>query len=136
MIVDIHTHFVPESWPDLAARYGGDDWPGIRHTGPGTAMLTVGSHDFRPVHSPLWDADERLAAMDRDGIDVQLLCATPFLFAYQRAPEQAPRLRATVQRCGTGNLRRRFAWVACRHPGACMRSARSRCRTRTSPAAN
>jgi aminocarboxymuconate-semialdehyde decarboxylase len=27
--------------------------------------------------------------MDRDGVDVQLLCATPFLFAYGRPPEQA-----------------------------------------------
>jgi aminocarboxymuconate-semialdehyde decarboxylase len=89
MIVDMHSHFVPSSWPDLAARYGGDDWPGIRHTAPGKAMLTVGTRDFRPVHAALWDADERLAAMDRDGVDVQLLCATPFLFAYGRPPEQA-----------------------------------------------
>jgi len=52
-------------------------------------MLTVGSRDFRPVHSALWDPNERLAAMDRDGIDVQLMCATPFLFAYQREAEPA-----------------------------------------------
>jgi aminocarboxymuconate-semialdehyde decarboxylase len=89
MIVDMHSHFVPSSWPDLAARFGGDDWPGIRHTEPGKAMLTVGTRDFRPVHAALWDAGLRLAAMDRDGVDVQLLCATPFLFAYGRPPEQA-----------------------------------------------
>ena len=89
MIVDMHSHFVPAAWPDLAARLGGDDWPVIRHTGPGKAMLTVGTRDFRPVHAALWDADERIAAMDRDGVDIQLLCATPFLFAYGRPPEQA-----------------------------------------------
>ena len=88
-IIDMHSHFVPHSWPDLAARFGGADWPGIRHTEPGRAMLTVGERDFRPVHSALWDADERLAAMDRDGIDVQVLCATPFLFGYQRSAEHA-----------------------------------------------
>ena len=86
--IDMHTHFVPRTWPDLSVRFGGDDWPGIRHTGPGKAMLTVGEHDFRPVESALWDADERLATMDRDGIDVQVLCSTPFLFGYQRPADQ------------------------------------------------
>jgi aminocarboxymuconate-semialdehyde decarboxylase len=89
MIIDIHSHFVPRTWPDLAARYGGDDWPGIRHIEPGKAMLTVGARDFRPVHSALWDAEQRIEAMDRDGVDVQLLCATPFLFGYHRQPEHA-----------------------------------------------
>ena len=76
----MHSHFVPRAWPDLAARFGGADWPGIRHTAPGKAMLLLGEREFRPVHAALWDAGERLAAMDRDGIDVQVLCATPFLF--------------------------------------------------------
>ena len=85
----MHSHFVPHSWPDLSARFGGADWPGIRHTEPGKAMLTVGERDFRPVHSAVWDADERLTAMDRDGLDVQVLCATPFLFGYQRSADHA-----------------------------------------------
>ncbi|MEP7085551.1 MAG: amidohydrolase, partial [Betaproteobacteria bacterium] len=89
MIIDMHSHFVPRTWPDLDARFGGGDWPGIRHTGPGAAMLTVGSRDFRPVQPALWDAAERLSIMDRDGVDIQVLCATPFLFGYQRAPAQA-----------------------------------------------
>ncbi len=88
-IIDMHSHFVPREWPDLAARFGGADWPGIRHTGPGKAMLTIGERDFRPVEAALWDAAARLAIMDRDGVDVQVLCATPFLFGYQRTPEQA-----------------------------------------------
>ena len=89
MIIDMHSHFVPKSWPDLGARFGGNDWPGIRHIEPGKAMLTVGTRDFRPVHAALWDAGRRIEAMERDGIDVQVLCATPFLFGYQRQPEQA-----------------------------------------------
>jgi len=87
MIIDIHTHFVPREWPDLAARFGGDDWPGIRHSGNGDAMLTVGGRDFRPVQAVLWDAEERLRAMDTNGVDIQLVCATPFLFGYQRPPD-------------------------------------------------
>ena len=88
-VIDMHSHFVPRTWPDLGARFGGNDWPGIRHLGDGTAMLTLGDRDFRPVQSALWDASQRLAIMDRDRVDVQVLCATPFLFGYQRPPEQA-----------------------------------------------
>jgi hypothetical protein len=36
--VDMHTHFVSESWPDLADRFGTPDWPWMRHTSPGKAM--------------------------------------------------------------------------------------------------
>jgi aminocarboxymuconate-semialdehyde decarboxylase len=38
-VVDIHSHFLPESWPDLAERFGTPDWPWMRHTEPGKAML-------------------------------------------------------------------------------------------------
>jgi len=41
--IDIHTHFLPRSWPDLAARFGTPDWPWMRHGPGGQAMLMVGS---------------------------------------------------------------------------------------------
>jgi aminocarboxymuconate-semialdehyde decarboxylase len=44
--------------------------------------------------------------MDRDGIDVQLLCATPFLFAYQRAPSRRSAARtvaAALEICAGGS---------------------------------
>src|SRR2546430_10715370 len=87
-MVDIHTHFLPHTWPDLAARFGTPDWPWLRHTGAGRAMLMVGEREFRPVTSACWDPAVRLEAMDRDGVDVQIMCATPLLFSYQRPPAQ------------------------------------------------
>ena len=88
-VVDIHTHFLPRTWPDLAARFGTPDWPWMRHMGAGQAMLMVGERDFRPVSAACWDADVRLEAMDRDDVDVQIMCATPVLFCYQRPAAQA-----------------------------------------------
>src|SRR4029077_2665511 len=88
-VIDIHSHFLPRSWPDLAARFGGDDWPWLRHTGPGSAMLMVGNREFRPVTSACWDPGVRLADMDRDGVEVQIMCATPLLFSYERPAQQA-----------------------------------------------
>jgi aminocarboxymuconate-semialdehyde decarboxylase len=88
-MVDIHSHFLPRSWPDLAARFGTPDWPWMRHEGAGNAMLMVGDKEFRPVTAACWDAAVRLEAMDRDGVDVQIMCATPLLFSYQRPALQA-----------------------------------------------
>jgi aminocarboxymuconate-semialdehyde decarboxylase len=88
-MIDIHTHFLPRSWPDLAARFSTPDWPWLRHGAGGKAMLMVGEREFRPVTAACWDAAVRLEAMDRDGVEVQIMCATPLLFAYQRPAAQA-----------------------------------------------
>ncbi len=88
-VIDIHNHFFPRDWPDLAKRYGTPDWPWIKHTGPGTATIMMGAQEFRPIRSACWDPDVRLAEMDRDGVDVQVLCATPVLIAYDRTAAQA-----------------------------------------------
>ena len=82
--IDIHNHFFPESWPDLAARFGTPDWPRIKHTGNGKAIIMLGDREFRHIYSACWDPELRLTEMDRDGIDTQVISATPVLFAYER----------------------------------------------------
>ncbi|HJQ17964.1 MAG TPA: amidohydrolase family protein [Allosphingosinicella sp.] len=89
MIVDIHTHFFPRSWPDLAQRFGTPDWPWMRHDGPRAATVMIGDREFRPVYDACWDAAVRLEEMDRFGVDIQILCATPVLFAYDQPAEHA-----------------------------------------------
>jgi aminocarboxymuconate-semialdehyde decarboxylase len=88
-VIDIHNHFFPQAWPDLAARFGTPDWPWIKHTEPGRADIMVGDRFFRHIYSACWDPEVRLQEMDRDGIDVQVMSATPVLFAYQRPVEHA-----------------------------------------------
>jgi aminocarboxymuconate-semialdehyde decarboxylase len=95
---------LPKSWPDFAARHGGEDWPWMRPIdgrAPGygaipgreeassRAMLMQGQQDFRPVISPCWDIAERLDDMDRDDIDHQIISATPILFQWHRPAEAA-----------------------------------------------
>ena len=87
--IDIHTHFFPKSWPDLAARFGTPDWPWIKHTEPGKAIVMLGDREFRHITSACWDVNVRLEDMQRDGIDLQIISATPVLFAYGRNPKQA-----------------------------------------------
>jgi aminocarboxymuconate-semialdehyde decarboxylase len=88
-VIDIHNHFFPRNWPDLAARYGTPDWPWIKHTEPGKAEVMVGDRFFRHIYSACWDPDIRLSEMDRDGVEMQVLSATPVLFAYERPVEHA-----------------------------------------------
>lgn len=88
-VIDIHNHFFPREWPDLAARYGTPNWPWIKHTEPGKADIMLGDRFFRHINSACWDPEVRLAEMDRDKIDIQVLSATPVLFAYERSAEHA-----------------------------------------------
>jgi aminocarboxymuconate-semialdehyde decarboxylase len=83
-VIDIHNHFFPRAWPDLAARYGTPDWPWIKHTEAGKAEILVGDRFFRKIYSACWDPEVRLSEMDRDGVEMQVLSATPVLFAYDR----------------------------------------------------
>jgi aminocarboxymuconate-semialdehyde decarboxylase len=52
-------------------------------------MVMMGEKEFRPVYAACWDAARRLEEMDRDGIDLQVMCSTPVLFAYARPAAQA-----------------------------------------------
>jgi aminocarboxymuconate-semialdehyde decarboxylase len=88
-VIDIHNHFFPRTWPDLAARFGTPNWPSIKHTEPGKAEIMVGDRSFRHIYSACWDPEVRLQEMDRDGVDIQVMSATPVLFAYDRPAEHA-----------------------------------------------
>jgi aminocarboxymuconate-semialdehyde decarboxylase len=88
-VIDIHNHFFPQTWPDLAARFGTPDWPWIKHTEPGKAEIMVGDQFFRRIYSACWDPEVRLQEMDRDGVQMQIVSATPVLFAYNRPSEHA-----------------------------------------------
>ena len=88
--VDVHTHILPETWPDLKARYGYGGWVTIKHTKPGHAdMYKDDGTFFRAIRSDCWDLEVRLAAMDRAGIDVQVLSTVPVMFSYWAQPEHA-----------------------------------------------
>ena len=133
--IDIHNHFFPESWPDLAERFGTPDWPWIKHTGTGKAVIMVGNREFRKIYSACWDPEVRLAEMDRDGVDLQVLSATPVLFAYERPGEHALECArifndAALELCARGKNRLKALCqvplqdidLACKELTRCMRA--------------
>lgn len=134
-VIDIHNHFFPRTWPDLCERYGTPDWPWIKHTENGQAEIMIGNRCFRKIYSACWDPEVRLGEMDRDGVDMQVISATPVLFAYDRPVEHAldcARLfnDAALEICAKGNGRLKSlcqvplqdADEACKELSRCMQA--------------
>ncbi len=134
-VIDIHNHFFPRTWPDLAERYGTPNWPWIKHTETGKADIMVGDRFFRHIYSACWDPEVRLNEMDRDGVEMQVLSATPVLFAYERPVEHAldcARLfnDAALEVCARGKGRLKSLCqvplqdvdASCRELSRCMRA--------------
>lgn len=79
--VDMHTHFFPRVTREEAAQLDAERAPWLQTNADGTGHIMQGGKSFRPVYSALWDPARRLEEMDREGIDLQLFCATPVMFA-------------------------------------------------------
>ena len=47
--IDLHTHILPQQWPDLAERYGYDGFVTIEHHQPCCARLWKDGKFFREV---------------------------------------------------------------------------------------
>lgn len=87
--VDIHTHVLPERWPDLRERYGYGGFVRMEHHGPGCARMMIDDQHFRDVRENLWDPRARLADCERHGVELQVLSTVPVMFSYWAKPADA-----------------------------------------------
>lgn len=90
MRVDMHSHFFPpidratadtldpRAGPWLAVEPGGEH-----------GQIMLGERRFRPVTRALWDPRARVEALDAQGVDLQVVCATPVMFGYAQPIERA-----------------------------------------------
>lgn len=83
MKVDFHTHFIPQQFPDMGEKYGGEGWPTLLHAGPCQADIYHAGKHYRQIDDRSWDPERRLKDMDAEGIDVQVLSPIPVTFAYR-----------------------------------------------------
>jgi aminocarboxymuconate-semialdehyde decarboxylase len=72
-IVDVHAHVTPRCFSDVVL--GGNDWYG---------MTSADGELHNPMN--LWSIDQRIEAMDADGIDVQVTSPTDVFYQYHQAP--------------------------------------------------
>ena len=89
LVIDLHTHILPETWPDLAERYGPGHWVRLEHHAPCRARMMIGDTLFREVEDNCWSPARRLEDCDRDGVTVQVLSTVPVMFSYGIDPGPA-----------------------------------------------
>ncbi|EQM70698.1 amidohydrolase family protein [Pseudomonas tohonis] len=88
MKIDIHSHFFPTITREEAARLNPERAPWLHSEGR-SGQIMVGDKPFRPVHDVLWDPVRRIEHLDEQGLDIQIMCATPVMFAYDAPIERA-----------------------------------------------
>ncbi|MER5837736.1 hypothetical protein ABT116_45175, partial [Streptomyces sp. NPDC002130] len=71
-LIDIHTHYVPNGWPDLTED-AGPQAPWLKVESETEAMIMMGTKEFRRIQSDAWDAEVRLRDMDADGVQTQVV---------------------------------------------------------------
>ncbi|MCH2145051.1 MAG: amidohydrolase [Phycisphaerales bacterium] len=85
--IDLHTHILPENWPDLKERYGYGGWLQLEHHKPCCARMHIDGAFFREIQSNCWDPQVRLADCDATGVHMQVLSTVPVMFNYWAKPD-------------------------------------------------
>jgi aminocarboxymuconate-semialdehyde decarboxylase len=97
MVIDLHTHILPERWPSWTERTGYAGWIELAHTSPGCAQMgrTTSTEPgaptefFREVRANCWDPRVRLEEMHAAGVEAQVLSTVPVMFSYWARPGDA-----------------------------------------------
>jgi aminocarboxymuconate-semialdehyde decarboxylase len=88
MKIDIHTHILPENWPDLNKKYNTQGFVTIEHHKTCSAKMLIGDKLFREIEHNSWDQTVRIKECDQTGVNVQVLSTVPVMFNYWAKPEQ------------------------------------------------
>ncbi|QHL88421.1 amidohydrolase family protein [Nibribacter ruber] len=80
--IDIHTHILPERWPDLRERYGYGGFVRLEHHKPCCARMMMDDRFFREVQDNTWDPKVRMKECSHHGVQVQVLSTVPVMFSY------------------------------------------------------
>ena len=89
MKIDLHTHILPETWPDLTEKYGYPGFIRLDHHRPCRARMMCGTTFFREIEDDCWSPARRLADCDAAAVDVQVLSTVPVMFSYWAKPADA-----------------------------------------------
>ena len=89
MKIDIHTHIIPENWPDLESKFGYGGWISLDHYKKNEAKMIKNGKSFRIIECNCWDPLVRIDECKKTNVDVQVLSTIPALFNYWAKPDDA-----------------------------------------------
>lgn len=134
MKIDLHTHILPEHWPDLRERYGYGGFVRLEHHASCRARMLVDDRCFREIEDNCWSPTRRIADCDAANVSVQVLSTVPVMFSYWAKPADgldlsqllndhiAEVVRAHPKRfVGLGTIPMQDAALACRELERCVR---------------
>jgi aminocarboxymuconate-semialdehyde decarboxylase len=87
--IDLHTHILPRTWPDLDQKYGYPGFVRLEHADPCSARMMIGDSVFRKISDNVWNPERRIEEMDSSGVSVQVLSTVPVMFSYWAKPRDA-----------------------------------------------
>jgi aminocarboxymuconate-semialdehyde decarboxylase len=85
--IDIHTHILPKTWPNLREKYGYGGFVSLDHHKCGCARMMVDEKFFREIDHNCWDPKVRLDDCKKHHVDVQVLSTVPVMFNYWAKPK-------------------------------------------------
>lgn len=97
MIIDVHTHVVPESFPAYSGKNLDARWPSMGCCEqPHHRAVLIGGKTFREVSHQCWDVAQRLSDMQAEGVSRQVLSPMPELLSYWFDIDDAIRMCAHI----------------------------------------
>ena len=88
-VIDFHSHIVPGRYPAAPDSCTEPNWPSMEKIDDQHSRMMIAGRQFRVFESFYWNAAERIARLDEEGIAIQVISPLPELLSYWLAPDAA-----------------------------------------------